>query len=289
MYKGDLPIEEQRTWRVAGRELALDRVLIMGIVNATPDSFADGGRHFNHADALARARQLIDEGADIIDIGGESTRPGAPDVAAEEEIGRVVPLLEALAASAIPLSVDTSKPEVIRAVLAAGAAIINDVRALQLPGALEAVAGSDCGLVLMHMQGTPRTMQQAPYYRAVTNEVAQFLSERVQCARAFGVDARRIAVDPGFGFGKSIEHNFTLLAELSALKRMQLPIVVGLSRKSMLGAATGRVVGDRLAASVAAALLAAERGANIVRVHDVAATRDALNVWKMIRDETRVR
>ncbi len=289
MHNGDIHIEQLPTWSVAGRELALDRVLIMGIVNVTPDSFADAGRHFNHADALARAHQLIDEGADILDIGGESTRPGAPDVAPDEEIRRVVPLLEALAASPIPLSVDTSKPEVMRAALAAGAAIINDVRALQQPGALEAVAGSDCGVVLMHMQGTPRTMQQAPYYREVTREVTQFLSERVQCASTYGIEARRIAVDPGFGFGKSVEHNFTLLAELPALKRMQLPIVVGLSRKSMLGAATGRAVGDRAAASVAAALLAAERGASIVRVHDVAATRDALSVWKMIRNETYMR
>ncbi|MDQ3446802.1 MAG: dihydropteroate synthase [Pseudomonadota bacterium] len=261
----------------------------MGIVNVTPDSFADAGRHFNHADALARARQLIDGGADILDIGGESTRPGASDVAPDEEIRRVVPILEALAGCAVPLSVDTSKPEVMRAALAAGAAIINDVRALQQPGALEAVADGDCGLVLMHMQGTQRTMQQAPVYREVTKEVTQFLRDRVQSARAHGIDARRIAVDPGFGFGKSIEHNFTLLAELSALKQMQLPIVVGLSRKSMLGAATGRAVGDRVAASVSAALLAAERGANIVRVHDVAATRDALSVLKMIHNETRVR
>ena len=289
MQNLDIHVKQPPTWSVAGRELALGRVLIMGIVNVTPDSFADAGRHFNHADALARARQLIDEGADILDIGGESTRPGASEVTPDEEIRRVVPLLEALATSAIPLSVDTSKPEVMRAALAAGAAIINDVRALQQPGALEAVADGDCGLVLMHMQGTPRTMQQAPVYREVTKEVTQFLRERVQSARAQGIDARRIAVDPGFGFGKSIEHNFTLLAELSALKQMQLPIVVGLSRKSMLGAATGRAVGDRAAASVAAALLAAERGANIVRVHDVGATRDALSVLKMVHNETRVR
>ena len=282
-------IKEPPTWSVGGRVLSLDHVLIMGIVNVTPDSFADRGRHFNYADAMAHARQLIADGADILDIGGESTRPGALDVAPDEEIRRVVPLLEALAATSIPLSIDTSKPEVMRAALAAGAAIINDVRALQEPGALDVVAGSDCGVVLMHMQGTPRTMQQAPYYQDVTSEVIEFLSERVQGTRAHGIDARRIAVDPGFGFGKSIEHNFTLLAELAALKQMQLPIVVGLSRKSMLGAATGRAVGDRAAASVAAALLAAERGANIVRVHDVAATRDALGVWKMTSDKTRSR
>jgi dihydropteroate synthase len=287
MPNGEVAIQQQPTWSVAGRELALDRVLVMGIVNVTPDSFADGGRYFNHADALAHARQLIDEGADVIDIGGESTRPGADDVSPDEEIRRVVPLLEALAPSAVPLSVDTSKPEVMRAALAAGAAIINDVRALQQPGAVEAVADSGCGLVLMHMQGTPRTMQQAPYYRDVIDEVVQFLAERVRYARAQGIDARRIAVDPGFGFGKSIEHNFTLLSELSALKRMQLPIVVGLSRKSMLGAATGRAVHDRAAASVAAALLAAERGANVVRVHDVAATRDALSVLRMTLDDMR--
>lgn len=287
MLNGEAAIKQQPTWSVARRELALDRVLVMGIVNVTPDSFADGGRYFNHADALAHARQLIDEGADIIDIGGESTRPGAADVSRDEEIRRVVPLLEALAPSAVPLSVDTSKPEVMRAALAAGAAIINDVRALQQPGAAEAVVDSGCGLVLMHMQGTPRTMQQAPYYRKVMDEVAQFLAGRVRYAQAQGIDAQRIAVDPGFGFGKSIEHNFTLLSELSALKRMQLPIVVGLSRKSMLGAATGRAVDDRAAASVAAALLAAERGANVVRVHDVAATRDALSVLKMTLDEVR--
>jgi dihydropteroate synthase len=281
-------IKKRLTWSVAGRELVLDRVLVMGIVNVTPDSFADGGRYFKPADALAHARQLIDEGADIIDIGGESTRPGAAEVSPDEEIRRVIPLLEALASSVVPLSVDTSKPEVMRAGLAAGAAIINDVRALQEPGALEAVADSECGLVLMHMQGTPRTMQQAPYYHDVTSDVAQFLTARVQSARAHGIDERRIAVDPGFGFGKSIEHNFTLLSELLALKQMQLPIVVGLSRKSMLGAATGRAVDDRAAASVAAALLAAERGANIVRVHDVAATRDALHGWNSMQDQRRV-
>ncbi len=281
MGDGRAAVPKPLMWSVAGRRLALDRVLIMGIVNVTPDSFSDQGRHFDCADALSRARQLIDEGADILDIGGESTRPGATDVSLDEEIRRVVPLLEALAPSAVALSVDTSRPEVMRAALAAGAAIINDVRALQLPGALEAVVESDCGLVMMHMQGTPRTMQQAPHYDDVTSEVAQSLAERVECARAFGVDTRRIAVDPGFGFGKSIEHNFTLLSQLSAFKGMQLPIVVGLSRKAMLGAATGRAVDDRVTASVAAAVLAAERGANVVRVHDVAATRDALNVLKM--------
>ena len=278
---------ESPAWSVRGRELALDRVLIMGIVNVTPDSFADGGRTFDHAAALAHARQLIDDGADIIDIGGESTRPGAAEVPAAEEIGRVLPLVEALAGAAVPLSVDTSKPEVMRAALVAGASIINDVRALQQPGAAEVVAQHDCGVVLMHMQGTPGTMQQAPYYRDVTKDVVQFLAQRVQYARARGIEAQRIAIDPGFGFGKTYAHNFMLLSELSELGRMQVPIVVGLSRKSMLGRAAGRAVADRAAASVAAALLAAERGANIVRVHDVAATRDALCVLQAMRSAER--
>ena len=284
MRKREAEIDELPAWSVRGRELALDRVLIMGIVNVTPDSFSDGGRHFNPADALAHARRLIAEGADIIDIGGESTRPGAADVSANEEIKRVLPLIEALAGTAVPLSVDTSKPEVMRAALAAGAAIINDVRALQLPGAAEAVAEHDCGVVLMHMQGSPGTMQQAPHYRDVTKEVVQFLAQRVQYARARGIEGLRIVIDPGFGFGKSGAHNFTLLSELSELRRMQLPIVVGLSRKSMLGKASGQAVDDRAAASLAAAVLAAERGANIVRVHDVAATRDALGVLKAMQD-----
>ncbi len=286
MRKNEAEIQHP-VWNVRGRALVLDRVFVMGIVNVTPDSFADGGRHFNHANALARARQLIDEGADIIDIGGESTRPGAADVSPDEEVRRVVPLLEALAGSVIPLSVDTSKPEVMRAALAAGAAIINDVRALQQPGAAEIVAEHDCGVVLMHMQGAPATMQQAPQYRDVTKDVVQFLAQRVQYAQARGIDKRRIAIDPGFGFGKTDAHNFTLLSQLSELGRMQVPIVVGLSRKSMLGRASGRAVDDRAAASVAAAVLAAERGANVVRVHDVAATRDALSVLKALQDEER--
>lgn len=282
-----LETQTQPTWSVCGRDLPLDRVLVMGIVNVTPDSFADGGRYFNHADALAHARQLIDEGADIIDIGGESTRPGAAAVSADDEMARVLPLLECLAGCGVPVSVDTSKAEVMRAALAAGAAIINDVRALREPGALDVAASSNCGLILMHMQGTPRTMQQAPRYDDVTQQVAAFLTERVELARAHGIDAARIAVDPGFGFGKSIEHNFTLLSELLVLKRMNRPLVVGLSRKSMLGAANRRSVDDRLAASVAAALLAVERGANIVRVHDVAATRDALEVRRKMQAQGR--
>ena len=274
----DTMIASPTRWLIRGRELILDRVLVMGIVNVTPDSFADSGRHFDRAAALDHARQLIDEGADILDIGGESTRPGADDVSADEEMRRVVPLIEALADGAVPLSVDTSKPDVMRAAISAGASIVNDVCALQKAGAYDAVSGSGCGVVLMHMQGTPRTMQLAPRYDDVTCEVAQFLARRIDDAHLHGIDAARIAVDPGFGFGKSIEHNFTLLLKLSALTTMHRPLVVGLSRKSMLGAATGRAVDDRGAASVAAAVLAAERGANILRVHDVAATRDALQV-----------
>jgi dihydropteroate synthase len=290
-YKRPMRQSEVRSdhpvWRIRGGELLLDRVLVMGIVNVTPDSFADGGRYFDPAHALTHARQLIDEGADIIDIGGESTRPGAAEVSSSEEIGRVLPLLEALAGSTTPLSVDTSKPEVMRAALAAGAAIINDVRALQQPGAAEVVAEHACGVVLMHMQGAPATMQQAPYYRDVTKDVVQFLAQRVQYAQARGIDKRRIAIDPGFGFGKNDAHNFTLLAELSELERMQVPIVVGLSRKATLGRASGRAVQDRASASVAAAVLAAERGANVVRVHDVAATRDALSVLEAMRGAAR--
>ena len=257
----------------------------MGIVNVTPDSFSDGGRYLSAPAALEHARRLIDEGADLLDIGGESTRPGAADVSERDEIERVVPLIEALRSTAVPLSVDTSKPGVMRAALAAGASIVNDVRAFQEEGAPEAVVASRCGLVLMHMQGTPRTMQREPHYGNVVQEVGDFLRARVAALVQAGVAAERIAVDPGFGFGKSVEHNFRLLRELDALTTLGRPVLVGLSRKSMLGAVTGRAVGERVAASVAAAVLAAERGARIVRVHDVAATRDALQVWAAMRKD----
>jgi len=266
-------------WSVAGRVLALDRPLIMGIVNVTPDSFSDGGRFIELPAALEHARRLIDEGADIIDIGGESTRPGSAAIPESDEIARVVPVLEALRTSDVVLSVDTSKPGVMRAALGAGAAIVNDVCALQAPGALDAVAASDCGVVLMHMQGLPRTMQLNPQYTDVVGEVREFLRERIAAAAARGVAAARIVVDPGFGFGKTVEHNFALLGQLAALATLGVPVLAGVSRKGMLGAVTGRAVGDRIAASVAAALIAVERGARIVRAHDVAATRDALRVW----------
>jgi dihydropteroate synthase len=256
----------------------------MGIVNVTPDSFSDGGRFLELSAALEHARRLIDEGADILDIGGESTRPGSAAISESEEIARVVPVLEALRTSDVVLSVDTSKPGVMRAALAAGAAIVNDVCALQAPGALDAIAASDCGVVLMHMQGSPRTMQVSPHYTDVVGEVRDFLRERIAAATARGVAAARIVVDPGFGFGKTVEHNFALLGRLAALATLGVPVLAGVSRKGMLGAVTGRAVGDRTAASVAATVVAVERGARIVRVHDVAATRDALRVWAATRE-----
>lgn len=267
-------------WRCGRFRFELARPLIMGIVNVTPDSFSDGGRFFDAEAACAHAQRLIEEGADLIDIGGESTRPGAAEVGVEDELRRVMPVVEALAGTGIPISVDTSKPQVMRAALAAGAAVINDVRALQLPGALETVAAADCGVVLMHMQGTPQTMQIDPRYEDVTAEVAAFLRARAEAAIAAGIAPERLAIDPGFGFGKTVDHNYELLARLREFAPLGLPLLVGISRKGMLKHATGRAVGERTVASVAAALLAVERGAHIVRVHDVAATRDALAVWR---------
>ena len=257
----------------------------MGIVNVTPDSFSDGGQYSTHGQALAHAQRLIEEGADILDIGGESTRPGAADVPLAAELDRVVPLIESLASAGIPLSVDTSKPGVMQAALDAGAAIVNDVYALRAPGALDVVAASDCGLVLMHMQGVPRTMQVEPRYDDVVAEVAGFLQQRLAALQAAGVKRERIALDPGFGFGKTVEHNFTLLRELPRLGALGCAVVAGLSRKSMLGAVTGRALGERATASVVGAVLAVERGARVVRVHDVAATRDGLRVWEAMQGD----
>jgi len=271
-------------WRCGSHRIDLDRPRIMGIVNVTPDSFSDGGAFFDPQAALAQARRLIDEGADILDVGGESTRPGAPEVSVEDELRRVLPIIEALQSCGAPISVDTSKPGVMRAALAAGACIVNDVYALRQPGAVEVVAESDCGVVLMHMQGTPRTMQQAPSYVDVIDEVGSFLRERHLALSALGVSADRIVLDPGFGFGKSAAHNWVLLARLDELDVAGAPILAGLSRKSMLGQATGRPVTERLAASVAAAVIGVQNGARIVRVHDVAATRDALAVLHAVHD-----
>lgn len=276
--------EFPRTWRCGRFALSLQRPLVMGIVNVTPDSFSDGGRFYGQRVALAHARQLIAEGADLIDVGGESTRPDASEVSLDDELRRVMPIVEALGGGPVPVSVDTSKPEVMRAAIARGAAVINDVRALSMPGALGAVAGSDCGVVLMHMQGTPQTMQLDPRYVDVTGEVASFLGARADEVAAAGVARDRIALDPGFGFGKTHQHNFELLARLGELAALGRPLLVGISRKGMLKFATGRSVDERLVASVAAALVAVERGARIVRVHDVAATRDALAVWQTTRE-----
>ena len=250
----------------------------MGVVNVTPDSFSDGGRFVDPKSAVDHANTLIAEGADILDIGAESSRPGARDVSVEEELSRLMPVLEALSDRAVPISVDTVKPEVMRAAIAAGASMINDITALCSPGALEAVAESDVAVCLMHMQGKPRTMQKDPRYGDVVAEVAAFLEQRVAAALAAGIARERIAIDPGFGFGKTVAHNFELLRDLDRFAALGLPVLAGWSRKSTLGAITGRGAEDRLAASLAAALLAVERGARIVRVHDVAATRDALAV-----------
>ncbi len=258
--------------------LALDRPLVAGVVNVTPDSFSDGGNTLEPGAAIAHAQRLVDEGADLVDIGAESSRPGASSVSAEQELSRLMPVLDGLRACPVPISVDTTKPEVMRAVIGAGAAMINDIGALRAPGALEAVAASDAGVCLMHMRGEPRTMQRGPRYGDVVAEVRAFLAERVAAAEARGIARERIVIDPGFGFGKTVEHNFELLRNLHRFAEMGLPVMAGWSRKSTLGAITGREVGDRLAASIAAALLAVQHGATIVRVHDVAATRDAFAV-----------
>ncbi len=250
----------------------------MGVVNVTPDSFSDGGRFLDPEAAIDHARRLIGEGADIVDVGGESTRPGARPVEAAEELQRVLPVIRALRDESVPVAVDTLKPEVMRAAIAEGASIVNDVYALRVPGALDAVSASDAGICLMHMQGEPRTMQAAPHYEDVVREVKAFLRERMAAAASAGIAGERVAVDPGFGFGKTVEHNLELLRRLPELVELGVPVLVGLSRKSTLGAITGRPASERLAASLAAALLAVLRGATIVRVHDVAATRDALAV-----------
>lgn len=254
----------------------------MGIVNVTPDSFSDGGRFGSIEAAVRQAQQLMDEGADILDIGGESTRPGAAPVAAAEELDRVLPVLERIADSPVPLSIDTYKPEVMVAALAAGASMVNDVKALREPGALDAVVRSDAAVCLMHMRGTPQTMQLDPKYGDVVGEVCAFLHDRIAACEAAGIDRERIVVDPGFGFGKTKAHNIDLLRHLDKVTALGLPVLAGLSRKSVLGTITARNVGERVPSSVAAALVAVYRGAAIVRVHDVGATRDALAVYGAI-------
>jgi dihydropteroate synthase len=257
------------------------RPLVMGILNVTPDSFSDGG-HFNTLEfAVERAEQMVADGVDMIDVGGESTRPGSPSVPIEEELRRVMPALYALRGLEKPLSVDTCKPQVMREAIIAGADMINDINAFRAPGALEAVADSDCGLCVMHMQGTPQQMQERPVYTDVVDEVIAFLRERVEAMVAAGISRERICVDPGFGFGKTVEHNFALLRHLGRIQQeLGLPVLAGLSRKSMIGAVTGRPVEQRMAGSLCAALAAVAHGAKIVRVHDVAETVDALKVWQ---------
>ena len=268
----------------AGRILRLDRPQVMGIVNVTPDSFSDGGAHDTTDAAVAHALRLVEEGADVLDIGGESTRPGAAEVEVEEELRRVVPVIERLAAQvAVPISIDTSKPEVMRAAVQAGAGMINDVCGLRREGALDAAAALGVPVVLMHMQGEPRSMQAAPQYDDVVGEVHRFLAERIFAAEMAGIPKQRIVVDPGFGFGKDTAHNLQLLAQFERFVELGVPVLAGLSRKRSIGELTGRdVPADRVAGSVAAHLIAAQRGAAIVRVHDVAATIDALKVWNAV-------
>ncbi|MCA1926391.1 MAG: dihydropteroate synthase [Thiobacillus sp.] len=264
--------------------LSLSRPLIMGIVNTTPDSFSDGGRCLAAGAAIDHALKLVEAGADILDVGGESTRPGAQPVPVDEEIGRVLPVVEALVRRGLVVSVDTRKPEVMQAALSAGAAMINDVSALRAPTALETLAASQAAVCLMHMRGEPGSMQVAPAYDNVMEEVTGFLQERIALCEAAGIDRARLVVDPGFGFGKRLEHNLMLLARLSQIVGLGVPVLVGMSRKSMLGSLTGRTVLAREFAGVAAHLAAVLRGARIVRVHDVSAMRDALAVWNALEE-----
>ncbi len=267
----------------AGRVLKLDRPRVMGIVNVTPDSFSDGGRHDTLEAAVAHGLRLAAEGADLLDVGGESTRPGADAVALEEELARVIPVIERLAReTSLPICVDTSKPEVMRAAVAAGAGMINDVQALRREGALDAAAALGVPVVLMHMLGEPRGMQDAPHYDDVVGDVHRFLAERLFACEMAGIPKSRLVVDPGFGFGKTLEHNLLLLRQLARLQDLGVPVLAGLSRKRSLGDLTGRGVDERVFASVAAAVLAAGEGARLLRVHDVGATVDALKVWAAV-------
>ncbi len=269
-----------------GRPLDLSRPAVMGILNVTPDSFSDGGVFLSRENAIAHARRMEEEGADIIDVGGESTRPGAQPVSAREELDRVIPVIEALRGKiSLPISIDTSKPEVMRAAVAAGAGFINDVRALRDEGALAAAASLHVPVCLMHMQGEPRRMQENPRYRDVVSDIGDFLRARLQAARAAGIPAQRLVIDPGFGFGKTLEHNLELLRGLKKLQSLGAPILAGLSRKSLIGKALGLPVEGRLHASVALALMAVQNSARIVRVHDVGPTVEALRMWSVVYPE----
>jgi dihydropteroate synthase len=267
----------------AGRALDLSRVAVMGILNVTPDSFSDGGVFLDRAAAVAHAERMVAEGADILDVGGESTRPGAQPVSVQQELDRVVPVIERLRARVpVPISVDTTKPEVMRAAVAAGAGFINDVTALRTEGALETAAALQVPVCLMHMQGEPRTMQDDPHYDDVVTEVHDFLAARVRAAEQAGIARTRLVVDPGFGFGKTLAHNLALLRGLRRLAGLGLPVLAGLSRKSMIGKALGLPVEQRLHASVALALVAVQNGARLLRVHDVRPTVEAVRMWETV-------
>ncbi len=268
----------------AGRPLRLDRARVVGILNVTPDSFSDGGLYHDVDAAVAHGLRMAEQGADMLDVGGESTRPGAREVPVEEELRRVLPVIEQLAArTALPIAVDTSRPEVMRAAVAAGAGMINDVHALRRDGAMDAVAELGVPVCLMHMQGEPRSMQAEPRYDDVVGEVHRFLTDRLFACELAGIDRRRVMVDPGFGFGKTLEHNLALLAALERFGNLGSGVYAGLSRKSMIGTLTGRAEpAARTAGSAAAALIAVQRGARMVRVHDVVATVDALAVWRAV-------
>ena len=257
----------------------------MGIINVTPDSFSDGGKYLSAQQALSHGKKLIDEGADILDIGGESTRPGSQPVSVADELTRVIPVLEGLSKYNIPISVDTSKPEVMKQAISSGAIMINDVHALKNPGALETIAPHpDIHVCLMHMQGTPQNMQMNPQYRNIVSEVKDFLQQRIEACIKGGIERHRLIIDPGFGFGKTLQHNLTLLNHLEQLTTLKIPILAGLSRKSMLGAITGNPVEQRVHESITAALLAIIKGAKIIRVHDVKASKDALTTLTSIQN-----
>ena len=273
-----------RTLHAGSFRLSLARPLIVGIVNVTPDSFSDGGRFVSTQAAIEHGLRLAQNGADLLDIGGESTRPGAEPVAVEEEKHRVVPVIEALAQAGHVVSIDTRKPEVMQAALDAGAVMVNDVMALRVPGALQAVAASQAAICLMHMQGEPQTMQHTPIYQDVVQEVKNFLDARVAACLEAGISQTRIVIDPGFGFGKTLVHNLALLKNLARLTVGEVAVMVGMSRKSMLGAISGRATDEREYAGVAAHLLAVMHGAQLLRVHDVAAMRDALSVWNAVKE-----
>ena len=273
------------TWDLSRALEASPVPLVMGVLNVTPDSFSDGGQFPDVHSALVRAKEMVLQGADLIDLGGESTRPGADSVSAQEEINRVIPVLEAISRELrVPVSVDTSKPVVMRAAIDAGAAMINDVRALEVPGALDVLSASKVPVCLMHMQGSPRTMQTAPQYGEVVEDIIQHLQDRVERCKAAGIEASRMVLDPGFGFGKTLNNNFSLLGQLGKFVRLGYPVLVGLSRKSMLGQLLGLPVEQRVNASAVVAALAAERGASILRVHDVRETVEAVRLVAAVQN-----